>query len=47
MRAIPKPDLLQSMPVGMHDHLQKLIFHFMTTHKQLDQYNVIWLSLPA
>jgi len=35
------------MQIGMLDHLQKWIFHFMKTHKQLDKYNAIWLSVPA
>ena len=42
-----KPDLFHTMQIGMLDHLQKCIFHFMKTHKQLDMYNAIWLSLPA
>ena len=28
---LPKPDLLHSMQIGMLDHLQKWIFHFMKT----------------
>ena len=44
---LPKPDLLHTMQIGMHDHLQKCIFHFMKTHERLDKYNAIWLSLPA
>jgi hypothetical protein len=35
------------MQIGMLDHLQKWIFHFMKTHKRLDKYNAIWLSMPA
>jgi len=35
------------MQIGMLDHLQKWIFHFMNTHEQLDKYNATWLSLPA
>ena len=44
---LPKPDLLHTMQIGMLDHLQKWIFHFMKTHKQLDKYNAILLSVPA
>jgi len=44
---LPKPDLLHTMHIGMLDHLQKCILHFMKTHKRLDKYNAIWLSLPA
>jgi len=44
---LPKPDLLHTMPIGMLDHLQKWIFHFIKTHEQLDKYNVICLSVPA
>jgi hypothetical protein len=43
----PKPDLLTAMQIGMLDHLQKWICHFMKMHEQLDKYNVIWLSVPA
>jgi len=35
------------MQIGMLDHLQKRIFHFMKTHERLDKYNAIWLSVPA
>jgi hypothetical protein len=34
------------MQIGMLDHLQKWIFHFMKTHKWLQQENAILLSLP-
>jgi len=44
---LPKPDLLHSMQISMLDHFQKLIFHCMKTHKLLNKYNVIWLSVPA
>jgi hypothetical protein len=44
---LPKPDLLHTMQIGMLDHLQMWIFHFMKTHKRLDKYNAIWLSVPA
>jgi len=35
------------MQIGKLDHLQKWIFHLMKTHKRLDKYNAIWLSVPA
>ena len=41
------PDLLHSMQIGMLDHLQKWIIHFMKTDEQLDKYNAIWLSVLA
>jgi len=44
---LPKPDLLHTMQIGMLDHLQKWIFHFMKTHERLDKYNAIWLSVHA
>jgi len=44
---LPKPDLLHTMQIGMLDHLQKWIFHFMKTHGWLDKYNALWLSVPA
>jgi len=44
---LPKPDLLHTMQICMLDHLQKWIFYFMKTHKWLDKYNAIWLSVPA
>ena len=44
---LPKPDILHTMHIGMHDHVQKWIFHFMKMHKQLDKYNAIWLFLPS
>jgi len=44
---LPKPSLLHTMQIGMHDHLQKWIFHFMKMHERLDKYNAIWLSVPA
>jgi len=47
MSDLPKPNLLHTMQIGMLDHLQKWIFHFMKTHKQLDKYNTIWLSVHA
>ena len=44
---LPKPDLLHPMQISMLDHLQKWIFHFMKTNERLDEYNAIWLSVPA
>jgi hypothetical protein len=44
---LPKPDLLHTMQIGMLDHLQKSIFHFMKTHERIDKYNAIWFSVPA
>jgi hypothetical protein len=35
------------MQIGMLHHLQKWIFDFLKTHKRLDKYNAIWLSVPA
>ena len=35
------------MQIGMLDHLQKGIFHFMKTHEWLDKYNAIWFYMPA
>jgi hypothetical protein len=34
---LPKPDLLHTMQIGMLDHLQKWIFHFIKTHEWLDK----------
>jgi hypothetical protein len=44
---LPKPDLIHKMQVGMLDHLQKWIFHFMKTYERLNKYNPNWLSVPA
>jgi len=44
---LPKPDLLHTMQIGVLDHLQNWIFHFMKTNEWLDKYNTIWLSVPA
>jgi hypothetical protein len=44
---LSKPDLLHIMQIGMLDHLQKWIFHFMKTHERLDKYNAIWSFVPA
>jgi hypothetical protein len=35
------------MQIGMLDHLQKWIFHFMKTHERLGKYNAIWSFVPA
>jgi hypothetical protein len=47
MSNLPKPDLLHAMLIGMLQHLQKEIFHFIKTHERLDKYNAIWLSMSA
>jgi hypothetical protein len=47
MSDLPKPDLLYTMQIGMLDHLQKCIFHFMKMHEQLDKYTAIWVPVPA
>ena len=47
MSDLPKPYLLHTMPIGMHDHFQKWIFHFMKAHERLDKYNAIWSSVLA
>jgi hypothetical protein len=44
---LAKPDLLHTMQIGMFDHLQKWIFHFMKTHERLDKYNAICSSVPS
>jgi hypothetical protein len=44
---LPKPNLLHTMQIGMLDHLQTWIFHFMKMHEQLDKYTAIWLSVPT
>ena len=44
---LPKPHLLRARQIGILDHLQKWIFHFMKTHERLDRYNAIRLSVPA
>jgi len=38
---LPKPDLLHTMQIGMLDHLQKWIFHFMKMYEWLDKFNAI------
>jgi hypothetical protein len=35
------------MQIGMLDHLQKWILHFMKMHERLNRYNAIWLSVPG
>jgi len=47
LSVLPKPGLLRTIQIGILEHLQKWIFRFMKTHKQLDKYNAIWLSVPA
>jgi len=44
---LTKPDLLHTMQIGMLDHLQKWIFHFIKMHEWLDKYIATWLSGPA
>jgi hypothetical protein len=44
---LPKSDLSHTLQIGMLDHLQQWIFHFMKTHERLNKYNAIWLSVPA
>jgi len=44
---LPKPDLLDTMQIGILDHLQNSIFHFVKTHERFDKYNAIWSSMPA
>jgi hypothetical protein len=34
---LPKPDLLHTIQIGMVDHLQKWISHFMKMHERLDK----------
>jgi hypothetical protein len=44
---LSKPDLLHTMLIGMLNHLQKCIFHFMKIQERVDKYNALWLSVPA
>jgi len=44
---LPKPDLLDTIQIGMLDHLQKWIFYCMKMHERLNKYNAIWSSVPA
>jgi len=46
MSNLLKLDLLHTVQIGMIDHLQKWIFHFMKTHEWLDIFNAIRLSVP-
>jgi hypothetical protein len=41
VRDLPKPDLFHIMQIGMLDHLQKWIFHFIKMNERLDKYNAI------
>jgi hypothetical protein len=38
---LSKPNLHHTMQIGILDHLQKWIFHFMKTHERLEKYNGI------
>ena len=44
---VPKPNLLHTTQIGMLDHPQKWIFHFMKTHERLNMFTARWLSVPA
>jgi len=44
---LPKADLLHAMQIGMVDYLDTRMFHFKKTHKPLEKYKAIWLSVPA
>jgi hypothetical protein len=44
---IPTPDLHHTIQIGMVDHLQKCIFHFMKTYEQLGKYNATLLCVSA
>jgi len=44
---LPQPDLLPKLEIGLCDHLQKLMFHFMKTHERLNNNNEIWWSVLA
>jgi hypothetical protein len=35
------------MLIGMLDHLQQWILHFMKTSERLDKSNAIWIFVPA
>jgi len=43
----PNPDLLHTMPISLLNHLEGWISHCMNTHKWLNKYNAILLSIPA
>ena len=45
--SLPKSNPLHTLEFSMLDHLQLWIFHFLKTHKRLDKYNGICLSVPA
>jgi hypothetical protein len=38
---------LHTTPIGMHDHLQKWIFHFMMMHERHNKHSGIWLFVPV
>jgi hypothetical protein len=44
---LPKSNLHHTIQIGMLDHLQKGIFHYMMTHKWLHKYIESWLSVPT
>jgi hypothetical protein len=44
---LPKPDLMHTMHIGILDHLQMCIFHFLKMHKRLDKCIAIWFSVPG
>ena len=44
---LPKPDLLHTMQIGMLKHLLGWLQDFLKQHKRLEQFNDIWLSVPA
>jgi hypothetical protein len=44
---LPKPDLLHTTQISMHDNLQKWIFNFMNTHQWRDKDCTIWLAMLA
>jgi hypothetical protein len=44
---IPNPNHLLTLEIGMIDHLQQWIFHFMKTQEWLSKYNANLLSVPA
>jgi hypothetical protein len=42
-----QPALLCTMQIGMLHHLQSWILHIRKMHEQLNEYNAIWISVPA
>jgi hypothetical protein len=44
---LPKPYLFDTMQIGMLDHLQKSMLHFIRTHERLNKYNSLWLPDSA